>query len=329
MTASGRRRGGSVVIGSYNRDIVVRLDRFPAPGETVLAHGLMTAHGGKGSNQAVQAARCCAPVAIVAAVGADETGATALALWVQEGIDARAVRRVGEPTGTAIIEVDAAGENQIVVVPGANGLLDRTLIAEAAAAGIFADAALVLAQLETPIEATLAAFQAARTEGARTLLNIAPARKAIPAELFDLVDIVVANEGEAATVKGLPAEAGGARLSRALRGRLAGGAAAVVTVGAEGAFLAAPEAPEGLHVPAPRVTVVDTTGAGNAFVGAVAAHLALGADLAGALTAGVVAGSLACGRRGAVPSLLDRAEIAAGLARRDRADSRQAEETRP
>jgi ribokinase len=329
MTASGRRRGRIVVIGSYNRDILVRLDRFPAPGETVLAHGLMTAHGGKGSNQAVQAARCGAPVAIIAAVGTDETGAAALELWAGEGIDTRAVRRVVEPTGTAIIEVDAAGENLIVVVPGANALLDRTMVAETAATGILADAALVLAQLETPLEATLAAFRAARNVGARTLLNIAPASTAIPAEVFDLADIVVANAGEAATVTGLPAEAGGARLSRALRARLADGAAAVVTVGAEGAFLAAPEAPQGLHAPAPRVAVVDTTGAGDAFVGTVAAHLALGADLTDALTAGVVAGSLACGRRGAVPSLPDRAEIAAGLARRDRADSRQAEETRP
>ncbi len=329
MTASGRRRGRIVVIASYNRDILVRLDRFPVPGETVLAHGLATAHGGKGSNQAVQVARCGVPVAIIAAVGADEAGAAALGLWADEGIAASAVRRVNEPTGTAIIEVDAAGDNQIVVVPGANALLDRAAVGEAAAAGIFADAALVVAQMETPLQATLAAFHAARTDGARTLLNIAPASASIPTELFAATDIVVANAGEAATVTGLPAAAGGARLSRALRARLGDGAAAVVTAGAEGAFLAAAEAPHGLHAPAPQVRVVDTTGAGDAFVGAVAAQIALGADLAAALTTGVVAGSLACGRRGAVPSLPDRAEIAAGLARRDRADSRQAEETRP
>jgi ribokinase len=233
------------------------------------------------------------------------------------------------PTGTAIIQVDEAGENQIVVVPGTNGLLDAALVALADAQGVFAEAALVVAQLETPAEATLAAFQAGHHAGARTLLNIAPASAGIPATLLDAADIVVTNEGEAATVTGLPPEAGGARLCRALRACLRVGATAVVTAGRKGAFLAGTEAPEGLHAPALRVEVMDTTGAGDAFVGAFAARLALGAGLAEALTAGVVAGSLACGRRGAVPSLPDRAEIAAGLARRDRAETRQAEETRP
>lgn len=324
------RDGAIVVVGSYNRDTGICLDRFPAPGETVLAGGLTHAHGGKGSNQAVQAARCGAPVVMIAAVGSDRDGDAALGLWSQEGIDTRAVQRVTDAlTGTAVILVAASGENQIVVVPGANGALTADAARQAEAAGLFANAALVVTQLETPPTASLAAFAAGRAAGARCLLNIAPASAGIPEELLAAADIVVANEGEAAMAARLPAETGGGRLCRALRQRLREDATAIVTVGPEGAWLAGPEAPGGRHAPALPVEVVDATGAGDAFAGTFAAYLAGGASMAGALDAGVVAGSLACRRRGAVPSLPDRADIAAGLTRRDKAASRKHEETTP
>ena len=324
------RQGAIVVVGSYNRDIGIRLDRFPTPGETILAQGLATAHGGKGSNQAVQAARCGATVAMVAAVGTDAEGDAALALWSEETIDARAVRRIpGQPTGTAVILVEDGGENQIVVVPGANAALDEPAVAQAAAAGLFDGAALVVAQLETPVEAALAAFAVGRAAGARCLLNIAPASAGIPAALVAAADIVIANEGEAAIATGLPAEAGGARLCLALRDALRDGATAIVTVGADGAWLAGPEAPSGRHAPALSVQAVDATGAGDAFVGTFAAHLAAGGTMADALQAGVVAGSLACQSRGAVPSLPGHADIAAALIRRNKAASRNQEETTP
>ena len=308
MNAPARR---IVVIGSYNRDLGIRLARFPVPGETVIADGLAVAHGGKGSNQAVQAARCGAAVAMIAAIGTDAEGDAALALWAAEGIAAAAVRRVADaPTGTAVILVEARGENEIVVVPGANARLSP----DAVDAGTFAGAALVLAQLETPAAASLAAFRAGRAAGARCVLNLAPASAGIPADLLAEADIVIANEGEAALATGLPAEAGGGALCHALRDRLRAGATAVITCGADGAWLAGPEAPEGRHAPALPVEVTDTTGAGDAFVGAFAARLALGGGMDAALDAGVAAGSLACRRHGAVPSLPGATEIAAALA---------------
>jgi ribokinase len=295
--------GRLVVVGSYNRDTVLRVPRFPRPGETLAALSLARFHGGKGGNQAVAAARSGAQVAIRAAIGTDEAGAEALALWRAEGVDAAAVERIsGAPTGEALILVDEAGENQIVILGGANDALP-------AQAGIPAigDAALVLAQLETPIEATLAAFRAARRAGAATLLNAAPARP-LPEEALALTDILIVNETEAALLLGRAGEA--EVLARALAPRHARGV--VLTAGAAGAFWACGD--EVLHAPAPPTEVVDSTGAGDAFIGAFAAALVEGLAGREALRRGVAAGSLACRRAGAVPSLPRREAIEALLA---------------
>lgn len=295
--------GRLVVVGSYNRDTVLRVPRFPRPGETLAALGRARFHGGKGSNQAVAAARCGAQVSIRAAIGADEAGAEALALWREEGVDAAAVERIaGVPTGEALILVDDAGENQIVILGGANAAL--TTQAGIPAAG---GAALVLAQLETPVEATRAAFRAARSAGAATLLNAAPARP-LPEEVLALADILIVNETEAALLLGRAGEA--EALARALAPRHARGV--VLTAGAAGAFWACGN--EVLHAPAPPTEVVDSTGAGDAFIGAFAAALAEGLAGREALRRGVAAGSLACRRAGAVPSLPRREEIEAILA---------------
>jgi ribokinase len=294
--------GRILVIGSYNRDTVLRVARFPRPGETLRATGMQRFHGGKGSNQAVAAARAGAEVSLYAAIGADEAGQAARDLWATEGIDARHLAApAGLPTGEALILVDESGENQIVIVPGANAAL-RAPPTEA-----FAGAALVVAQLETPPDVTAAAFAAARRAGAATLLNAAPAQS-LPAALLEATDLLAVNETEAALLLGQSGEP--AALAAALAPRFRQGV--VLTAGAAGAFRAAPDAPP-LHLPAPGVRVVDSTGAGDAFIGAYAAARAAGLPDASALRRGVVAGALACGTAGAVPSLpLLAAILAAG-----------------
>ncbi len=318
-------------LASFMRDLSVVVDRCPAAGETLAGRDALEAPGGKGSNQAIQAARCGARVALLAGVGDDAAGAAARALWLAEGIDASAVRvMAGEPTGQAMILVESGGENRIVIAPGANQGL-RAGDAERARA-LIAGADLVLATLETPLELTEAVFAMARGHGVPTLLNTAPARAALPASLWALTDIVVANEGEAALLAG-DAGAGppasgepapgslsvGARrvaptgplaLASALLGRVR--LAAVVTLGERGALLLQSGQPA-LSCPPPAVAVVDSTGAGDAFVGAFACRWAAGDPAAVALRHGVTAGALACTRRGAVPALAAAAAIAALL----------------
>ena len=295
--------GRIVVVGSYNRDTVLTVPRFPQAGETLAASGMDRFHGGKGSNQAVAAARAGARVAIVAAIGQDAAGQGALALWAEEGIDARAVTALdGLPTGEALILVDARGENEIVIVAGANAALPQ---AEAVAA--VAGAALVMAQLETPVAVTAAAFRAARSQGVPTLLNAAPAR-ALPDGLLALTDLLVVNETEAAS---LAARSGPPDvLAAALASRLAGGV--VLTAGATGAYWAGRDG-AAVHAPAIPTQVVDSTGAGDAFIGAFAAAMAQGLAAPQALRRGVVAGALACRHAGAVPSLPRLAAIEAAL----------------
>lgn len=318
-------------LASFMRDLSVVVDRCPAAGETLAGRDALEAPGGKGSNQAIQAARCGARVALLAGVGDDAAGAAARALWLAEGIDASAVRvMAGEPTGQAMILVESGGENRIVIAPGANQGL-RAGDAERARA-LIAGADLVLATLETPLELTEAVFAMARGHGVLTLLNTAPARAGLPASLWALTDIVVANEGEAALLAGdagsppvTPGEPspGGPSptalpcppteplaLARMLLSRVR--LAAVVTLGERGALLLQTgRAP--LRCPPPAVTVVDTTGAGDAFVGAFACRWAAGDTPGLALRHGVTAGALACTRRGAVPALAAATAIAAQL----------------
>ncbi|HEY4252208.1 MAG TPA: PfkB family carbohydrate kinase [Roseomonas sp.] len=282
-----------VVIGSYNRDRVLRVPHLPAPGETLAAHGADAFHGGKGSNQAVQAARCGADVVMVGALGRDADGAAALALWAAEGIRAVA-EDVEAATGQAVILVDDAGENSIVVLAGANAALTP-----GAAAGAVRDAAprAVLAQRETPEAATAAGFAAARIAGAVTILNAAPVGAAPGAGLLARTDLLLANAGEAAALDG-----GGAIEAVALRLGARHRLGAIITLGAAGALHAGPDGAL-RRLPAPRVMVRDTTGAGDAFAGCLAAAIAAGRAPADAMAEAVAAGALACTVAGAVPSL--------------------------
>jgi ribokinase len=290
--------GGILVIGSYNRDTVLRLERFPAPGETLTALGLAEFHGGKGSNQAVAAARAGGRVALITAIGDDASGQAARALWAAEGIDAQPVQTANAPTGAAIILLDAAGENQIIIIPGAN--------AELALPPGFApsaDISVALAQLETPQAATAALFRA--LPGTRRILNVAPAAPIAP-ELLSTTDMLVLNETEAAILAQREAEP--AALALALAAETMRDV--IVTAGAAGAFWARPD---GIVIDAtpPRVAVADTTGAGDAFLGAFAAFSAEGFAPEKTLRLAVTAGALACTQQGAVPSLPHRAAIMA------------------
>ncbi|MCC7281145.1 MAG: bifunctional hydroxymethylpyrimidine kinase/phosphomethylpyrimidine kinase [Acetobacteraceae bacterium] len=295
-----------VVLGSYNLDLVATVPRFPAPGETLRATGLLRGHGGKGSNQAVAARRAGAATAFVGVLGADDAGAAARAMWQSEMIEALVSEHRDLPTGTALILVAPSGENQIVVVAGAN---EAVTAAEAArAAGAVRQGAVALAQLETPPAASLGFFTAARARGSSTLLNTAPAVAALPPALLAATDILVANEGEAGFLCAMPPATPPTRLGPLLAARAA--KAAVITCGADGAWLFARDAAP-VHQPAATVSVVDTTGAGDCFVGAFAAALARGAAPEEALADGVAAGSAACTRAGAIGSVPDRAAIAA------------------
>ena len=289
---------GILVIGSYNRDTVLRLDRFPAPGETMTALGMAEFHGGKGSNQAVAAARAGGRVGIIAALGDDAAGQAARALWAEEGIAAEAVQTTQAPTGAASILLDAAGENQIIIIPGANAELTLPL-------GFTppADIAVALAQLETPQAATAALFRS--LTGARRILNVAPAAPILP-ELLSVTDMLVLNETEAAILAQREAEP--AALAIALAAETM--REVILTAGAIGAFWARPD---GVVIDAapPRVAVTDTTGAGDAFLGAFAAFSAEGLAQERILRQAVTAGALACTQDGAVPSLPYRAAILA------------------
>ncbi len=283
-----------VVVGSANVDYLISVDRRPVPGETVMARGLRTLGGGKGANQAFAAALAGAEVHFVACVGDDALGEQRMAELASVGVRTALVRRAaGSLTGLAFITVTPDGENDIIVAPGANAALGREDVD--AAAHLLAGPCVLLAQLEVPHPATARAIELAGPQ-ARVVLNLSPWRR-LPAELLGRVDVLVVNEVEAAAMWGSPvgtvAEA--MEAGRALRG--AGPSAVVVTLGAAGAVAVADGLEE--HVPSPPVEVVDTTGAGDAFAGALAARRALGYDLLEAVRYGAAMGSATTSRLGA------------------------------
>jgi len=287
-------RGAVVVVGSINQDQVLAVGHRPAPGETVTDAVLAIHAGGKGANQAVAAARRGAAVMMVGRVGRDPAGEAQRSALAAQGVDVALVATTAQAaTGSAFVTVTPDGENAIVVAPGANAALTA---ADVEAAGVFiSSAAVLVVQLEVPIAAV---ERAAELAGPATtvVLNAAPI-SVLPPSLLSRVGVLVLNEHEAAALLDQPA-GGVAAASEAAAALLARGPrAVVVTMGPDGAVAA--EAGSCIHVPAPAVRVVDTTGAGDAFVGAMAASLAAGATLVDAVTAGVALGSTAVGRPGA------------------------------
>jgi ribokinase len=283
-----------VVVGSVNLDLVVTVPSLPHAGETVLATGYHEFVGGKGGNQAVAAARLGRRVAFVGHVGSDPAGSTARSTLAGEGVDVSLLTPVDGPTGRAFVQVDASAENQIIVVGGANALL--TSDAVAAAAPLLAESTVVVSQLEVPLEAVL---EAARRTSGLFVLNPAPAQS-LSSELLDLVDVLVVNEGEFEVVAGAPVSSE-ELTSASLPARV------VVTVGARGALVRDGEAV--LSVEAPQVDVVDTTGAGDTFVGALAAALARDVAYADAVRWAVGAASLSTQALGATSGMPSAAEV--------------------
>jgi ribokinase len=271
-----------VVVGSINLDVVVEVERHPAPGETVLGGDRLELPGGKGANQAVAAARLGAEVAFVGRVGDDDAGRRLRDGLAAEGVDVAHVRVDPEaPTGMALIAVDRAGENTIVVSSGANA---RVIAADVAAAGdVLAAATVTLVQHEVPEEAVAAAIADA---GGTVVLNPAPARPVVAP-----VDVLIPNRGELEALAGRSGDP--VELARGL----SVAQAVVVTLGSEGAVVVEGSRVE--RIPAPRVDVVDTTGAGDAFCGALAQALDAGADLVEAARRAVGAAAASVAKPGA------------------------------
>lgn len=297
--------GCVVVVGSLNIDLVIGLDRMPESGETVLGESLVRLPGGKGLNQAVAAARMDAPVHIIGCVGTDGSGDWLRGILAEEGINAAGVGSVTGTSGTALIEVETTGANRIVVVPGANAALTAAAVEEALKA--IENPAVVLTQAEIPVEAIAAALTTAKSLGATTIFNPAPARE-FPAEIFPQVDYLVPNEHEAEHMCGIgcgnmvdSVEAASTFIDK-------GVGCAVITRGDRGAVWA--NANSSGQVQAFRVNTVDTVAAGDAFCGGLAAALARGESLAEALRWASGCGALATTISGAVPSLPTRASVA-------------------
>lgn len=293
-----------VVLGSINHDITVVVDRLPEPGETVIGSEQHSGPGGKGANQAVAAARLGASVAMIGRVGGDREGRSLVEVLEGEGVDVSAVT-VDEAaaSGLAIVTVDSDGENSIVVVPGANGLIDPGQVE--LHRDLIESASVVLTQLEIPVEAVATA--ASMADGI-FLLNPAPAGD-LPADLLTRVDVLIPNRGELARLAGAKEPRSSEEVAE-LALRLEGPESVVITLGAGGVLLV--EKGEPTHVPAPEVEVVDSTGAGDAFCGALAAALARGSSLAEATRIGVAAGALATtstGAQSALPTLSELEEF--------------------
>ncbi len=295
-----------VVLGSANIDYTVAVERHPRPGETVLGGDVVTATGGKGANQALAAARKGGAPVFLGAVGDDPGGRQLLEALTDGGVDVAVEVVAGAPTGVALITLARDGENSIVVAPGANGRVSAAPVVERLRA-LAGTGTVLLAQLEIPVDVVAAAAAAVEEAGGRVVLNLSPSSP-VPDALLALCDPLVVNESEVSDLVGEPiadpAAAAAAAVALLERCR-----SAVITLGGEGAVFAS-RADDGsaaaagavsAHRPAPRVEVVDTTGAGDAFVGALAAELAHGRSLEKAVESGIAAGAEAVQWLGAQP----------------------------
>jgi ribokinase len=297
-----------VVLGSLNLDLVGRAPRIPAPGETVLGDALASFHGGKGGNQAVAAARLGASVVFAGAVGDDAAGEALREGLRREGIEVAHLLRVPGPSGHALITVSAAGENAITVLPGANAAVGGPVSAALEGVG------LLLMQMEVPVRANAAWARAARDRGIGVVLNAAPMSAAVR-ELLPWVDVLIVNEGELNALLGDgPAPGGRGNPGSALaRAASLGPPVVVLTLGAAGCAACWPGEP--LHrVRGRTVSVVDTTGAGDTFAGALAAARLRGEPWPAALAEANQAAALACTAAGARAGMPTRAQLPAAPA---------------
>jgi ribokinase len=297
-------QGRVVVIGSLNMDLVVRSPRLPHPGETLVGESFSQVPGGKGGNQAVAAARLGAQVTMIGRIGSDANGQQLKQGLEEEGIDCSGVASDASlPTGVALITVDDASQNAIVIVAGSNGALTPKAVADHDA--VIAQADVVVCQLESPGETVLAAMQAGRAHSCVTILNPAPVTGPLLRAWLETIDFLVPNELEAAALSGVKVASNDTarKAAWALRGQ--GAHNVIITLGAQGVFvLGAEEGHDGgTHYPGQRVDAIDTTAAGDTFVGGFSAALAAGRSRDEAVRFGLAAAALSVTRAGAQPSI--------------------------
>jgi ribokinase len=289
-----------VVVGSAMMDLTAYADVLPEPGQTLAGQLFTTGFGGKGANQAVMAAHCGAHVHFIGKLGDDVFGKAIADNFVKVGIDSQFVETSSTANGVAHIWVDGNGENRIIIIPGANHEIEVTKAVEAINA--IEDLAIVVAQCEIKQEVTLAAFKAAKARGCTTILNPAPYQP-LSAELLQLTDWLIPNETEFRELHGtLPSND---EILRSFRP----GKNSIVTLGSKGAVYISADG-QIHHAPAPQVIAIDTTGAGDAFVGSFAFALATGKEPVDAMKLGISIASLSVTRKGAQSSYPDQAEIA-------------------
>ena len=300
MQSIGEQAAVIAVVGSAMMDLTAYAEILPEPGQTLAGQLFTTGFGGKGANQAVMAAHCGAEVHFIGKLGKDVFGQAIADNFVKVGINSQFVETSQTPNGVAHIWVDGNGENRIIIIPGANHEIEITKAVEAI--NSIKDLAVVVAQCEIKQEVTLAAFKAAKARGCVTILNPAPYQE-ISAELLALCDWIIPNETEFRELHGeLPT-------SDDVLKKFRPGKNSIVTLGSQGAVYVSPDR-ELTKVGAPKVTAVDTTGAGDAFVGTFAFSLASGKDPITAMTLGIKVASLSVTRKGAQSSYPNQAEIA-------------------
>ena len=287
-----------LVFGSINIDLLVPVPKLPRPGETVLGGDYRLLPGGKGANQALAACRAGAAVVMAGAVGDDAFAGAALELLKRDGVDLGLVRRGARPTGCAAIMVGGTGENLIAVAPGANAEANAAAVPD----DLLGPGTIVLCQMEVPVVQTAALIRRAAARSTQTVLNLAPAL-AIDPGLLGSIDLLVANEAEAVTLGGDPGH-----IAQRLRQGF------IVTRGAGGSTAFLPGG-ERIDIPALAIEAVDTTGAGDTFVGVLAAGLDEGLSLKVALRRASAAAGLGCLAHGAQTAMPDRAAIEAAVAR--------------
>ena len=300
MQSIGEQAAVIAVVGSAMMDLTAYAEVLPEPGQTLAGQLFTTGFGGKGANQAVMAAHCGAEVHFIGKLGNDVFGTAIADNFIKVGIHSDSVERSETPTGVAHIWVDGNGENRIIIIPGANHEIESAKAVEAINA--IKDLSVVVAQCEIKQEVTLAAFKAAKARGCTTVLNPAPYQE-ISAELLALCDWIIPNETEFRELHGaLPT-------SDSVLQSFRPGKNSIVTLGSQGAVYVSANG-QLTKVAAPKVTAVDTTGAGDAFVGTFAYSLASGKDPVTAMTLGIKVASLSVTQKGAQSSYPHQAEIA-------------------
>lgn len=303
-------RARVAVVGSLNMDLVARVPHLPVPGQTLAGRSFAQVPGGKGGNQAVAAARLGATVGMIGRVGRDANGTSLRAGLEAEGIDCHALATSEDaPTGVALILVDDAGRNEIVIIAGSNGEVSPSDIA--AHEPVLRDAHVVVCQLETPAVAVEAALSTAHRLGKTVILNPAPAVGPLPPHWLPWVDYLIPNEVEAAALTGLPVGSPDEAAAAAQALRSQGARNVLITLGAAGVLAALDTGTR--HYPAPQVKAVDTTAAGDTFIGALAVQLALAVPFESAMRFAQQAAAISVTRAGAQPSIPTDSEVIAAL----------------